>query len=308
VKIRGDGGSISAGAAAPLFVTVLYSDGFLETTTLRFVRPVGNIDDLDKVTQSRAQIYAPDKPDKVGAQVKLPSTALEGEGKVCNVCGGGESLDNDLILLCDAIQCTNAYHLSCLKPCLDAEPVGLWRCPSCKEANAPYDPKQEANEAAKEADRRDRAAAEAASCREWSDLVERSRATPHKVVWAKVASWCPWPAMISTSQDRDGEIKVEFFKHGIAAGGGAQFAYISCADRIEDFLDDSQAHLEGRCCRGKSVCTHQACAWRRDVHKAAEFQRERASEAAKMATLLQRRANLLQRKATFFGGAGESAK
>jgi hypothetical protein len=114
--------------------------------------------------------------------------------------------------------------------------------------------------------------------------------------------------MISTSQDRDGEIKVEFFKHGIAAGGGAQFAYISCADRIEDFLDDSQAHLEGRCCRGKSVCTHQACAWRRDVHKAAEFQRERASEAAKMATLLQRRATLLQRKATFFGGTGESAK
>ena len=41
----------------------------------------------------------------------------------CSVCG-----ESGLLMLCDDVDCSNAYHLACLK--LKAVPRGKWLCPA----------------------------------------------------------------------------------------------------------------------------------------------------------------------------------
>lgn len=51
--------------------------------------------------------------------------------KLCKICSVGNK-DNDLLLECSNIDCISKfYHLSCLKPPLEACPPPGWYCPSC---------------------------------------------------------------------------------------------------------------------------------------------------------------------------------
>ena len=48
---------------------------------------------------------------------------------ICSVCGGNE--DEDLVLLCDGVGCSNEIHMFCLKPLVTEVPHGDWYCPMC---------------------------------------------------------------------------------------------------------------------------------------------------------------------------------
>ena len=63
----------------------------------------------------------------------------EVEAIACSVCGSGDDLPGNDILLCDGRNgqpCPNAYHLKCLPVPLSAVPSGDWLCPSCAAAEA----------------------------------------------------------------------------------------------------------------------------------------------------------------------------
>ena len=47
----------------------------------------------------------------------------------CTICGGSE--DEDLVLVCDGVDCTNEVHLYCLSPPLYKIPENEWFCPQC---------------------------------------------------------------------------------------------------------------------------------------------------------------------------------
>ena len=55
---------------------------------------------------------------------------------VCTACGNGDEARGNLILLCDGPNCTNAYHMQCLRPPMLRQPAKHreWFCPQCKEA------------------------------------------------------------------------------------------------------------------------------------------------------------------------------
>ena len=50
--------------------------------------------------------------------------------EVCRRCGGDTEEDNDL-LLCDTPGCGASYHMWCLEPPLASVPEGDWFCPDC---------------------------------------------------------------------------------------------------------------------------------------------------------------------------------
>lgn len=54
----------------------------------------------------------------------------------CEHCGGRESTDEHLMLLCDRDGCDAGWHMACLPEPLDELPVGEWFCPDCTAAGA----------------------------------------------------------------------------------------------------------------------------------------------------------------------------
>lgn len=58
----------------------------------------------------------------------------------CVVCGGGESVAGNEILLCDGLDCSASYHQRCCDPHVAEVPEGAWLCPRCVEAGNVVDP------------------------------------------------------------------------------------------------------------------------------------------------------------------------
>lgn len=66
-----------------------------------------------------------------GAQELELSNDELADSKVCKICSVGNK-NNDLLLECSNIDCfSKFYHLTCLKPPLEAPPPPGWYCPSC---------------------------------------------------------------------------------------------------------------------------------------------------------------------------------
>ena len=49
----------------------------------------------------------------------------------CTLCGGGESIEGNEILLCDGQHCVGCYHQKCCTPPVTEVPEGSWLCSTC---------------------------------------------------------------------------------------------------------------------------------------------------------------------------------
>ena len=57
---------------------------------------------------------------------------VSSDDEFCLICGGGESLPGNELLLCDGDGCENGCHLNCVSPPLSSVPDGDWLCPVCR--------------------------------------------------------------------------------------------------------------------------------------------------------------------------------
>jgi len=58
----------------------------------------------------------------------------------CTLCGGGDSLPGNEILLCDGMGCTNCFHQQCCDPHVPSVPEGEWLCHRCEAVGNQIDP------------------------------------------------------------------------------------------------------------------------------------------------------------------------
>ena len=102
--------------------------------TLRFRGSRDNLDgtEADDFDRWADPDYGSDKEEPNDKETDMGEE--EEEDVVCDLCGSGEEVEGNLILLCDGTawdghECLAALHRDCVG--LDSTPEGDWFCPVC---------------------------------------------------------------------------------------------------------------------------------------------------------------------------------